>query len=155
MQILGPVRDCSAECERILRTLPLWFGHEESLLEYARDAERHSTFFAMQDGRAVGFVTLHEHFPQAWEVHCIAVEAGHRGQGSGRWLQTAAEDWLVNKGVRLLQVKTLAATFPSEEYAQTREFYRAVGYLPLEVFPELWEAGLPVLLLVKVLRSTA
>jgi GNAT superfamily N-acetyltransferase len=155
MQIVGPVRECSAECERILRTLPLWFGQEESLLEYAQDAERYATFLVMQHGRAVGFVTLHEHFPQAWEVHCIAVQADHRGHGSGRGLQAGAEDWLVNKGVRLLQVKTLAASFPSEEYAQTREFYRAVGYLPLEVFPQLWQAGLPVLLLVKVLRSTA
>ena len=155
MQIVGPAGECSTDCERILRTLPLWFGHEESLLEYAHDAERYSTFLATHDGRVVAFITLHEHFSSTWEVHCIAVEAEHRNQGVGRRLQAAAEAWLVAKGVRLLQVKTLASSFQSEEYAETREFYRAAGYIPVEVFPELWEVGLPVLQLVKVLESAA
>ena len=155
MQIVGPVGVCSADCERILRTLPLWFGHEESLLEYSQDAERYSTFIASVEGIAIGFITLHEHFASTWEVHCIAVEAGHRNRGVGRMLQSMAEAWLSDKGVRLLQVKTLAASFPSAEYAETREFYRAAGYLQVEVFPELWEVGLPVLQLIKVLKSAA
>ena len=49
------------------------------------------------------------------------------------------------------QVKTLAASHPSPEYAQTRAFYEALGYVPLEVFPTLWAAHLPVLQLVKAL----
>jgi GNAT superfamily N-acetyltransferase len=125
------------------------------LLEYAQDAERYSTLVAIYDGGVVAFITLHEHFPSTWEVHCIAVEAQYRNQGVGRMLQAAAESWLIEKGVRLLQVKTLAPSFASAEYAETREFYRTAGYIPVEVFPELWEVGLPVLQLVKVLESAA
>ncbi|MDD5334580.1 MAG: hypothetical protein PHS32_12645 [Rhodoferax sp.] len=30
MNIRGPLTGIEDECERVLRTLPLWFGHEES-----------------------------------------------------------------------------------------------------------------------------
>ena len=42
---------------------------------------------------------------------------------------------------------------PSPEYAETRGFYAKIGYLPLEVFPELWGPRLPVLQLVKTLHA--
>lgn len=38
-----------------------------------------------------------------------------------------------------------------KEYAETRAFYRARGYTPLEVFPTLWSPRNPALQLVKVL----
>ena len=38
---------------------------------------------------------------------------------------------------------------------QTRRFYEALRYDPVEVFPTLWGDELPVLLLVKVLRPPA
>lgn len=61
------------------------------------------------------------------------------------------ESWLRQRNVRLLQVKTLAPEHPSPEYAQTRLFYQAMGYLPLETFSTLWGPKLPVLQLVKYL----
>jgi hypothetical protein len=59
------------------------------------------------------------------------------------------EAWLAAKNVRLLQVKTVAATSPSKAYAQTREFYSHLGFQPLEVFPLLWAPQNPCLQLVK------
>lgn len=52
---------------------------------------------------------------------------------------------------RLLLVKTLAATHPSPEYAGTRAFYRAVGFMPLTVLPKLWDPANPCLLMVRSL----
>lgn len=136
-----------------MRSLPRWFGIEESLLEYVRDSERFPTFFASIEEKPVAFLTVREHFPQSWEVHCIAVQASTRGTGIGRRLHTHVEAWLQSQGARFLQVKTLAASHPSSEYAESREFYARIGYMPLEVFPTLWEPGLPVLQLVKVLGN--
>jgi len=141
----------SSECERILRTLPRWFGIEEALLEYVRDAERFPTFFASIDEKPVGFLTVREHVRESWEVHCIAVQASARGAGVGRRLHACVEAWLQAQGVQFLQVKTLAASHPSPEYAESREFYARMGYTPLEVFPTLWGPRLPVLQSVKVL----
>lgn len=143
----------AVQCERVLRTLPLWFGIESSLLEYVRDTERFPTFVARTGDEVVGFVTVREHFAEAWEVHCIAVAASSRNQGVGRALHAHVEGWLRAQGVRLLQVKTLADSHPSAEYAETRRFYASVGYVPLEVFPTLWGPRLPVLQLAKTLRE--
>lgn len=153
MTIEGPETGVTVECEAVLRTLPMWFGIEASLLEYARNTERLPTFVAREDGGLTAFLTLQQHFPEAWEVHCIAVRASHRRSGLGRALHTHAERWLLARGARVLQVKTMAESCPSAEYAETRRFYAAIGYVPLETFPELWGPRLPVLQLVKMLKT--
>jgi GNAT superfamily N-acetyltransferase len=152
--IEGPITGVSAECERILRTLPGWFGIESSTLQYVRDTETHPTFVARSEQRIRAFLTLREHFPEAWEVHCIAVEAAARRQGFGRELHRHVEQWLSGRGARVLQVKTMAESSKSAEYAETRRFYTGIGYVPLEEFPELWGPRLPVLQLVKLLGGS-
>ena len=155
MHIEGPRTGIAQDVERILRSLPLWFGIEESLQAYVQDAERFPTFVALDEAKTIGFLTLREHFPTAWEVHCLAVDARVRNRGVGRHLHAFAEHWLARQGVRFLQVKTLSASSPSKEYAETRAFYLAVGYQPLEEFPLLWGPGLPVLQLVKHIANAA
>lgn len=153
MQIDGPATGVAAECEAVLRTLPRWFGIESSLLSYVRDTEMLPTFAARAAGDLLGFLTLREHFPEAWEVHCIAVRASERGRGVGKALHLHVERWLAARGARVLQVKTMAAACPSPEYAQTRVFYSRIGYVALQEFPELWGPHLPVLQLVKWLPA--
>jgi GNAT superfamily N-acetyltransferase len=152
VNLLGPELRRRAECEAVLRTLPRWFGIEESLRTYARDSETMPTFALEDDGVVQAFLTLTRHFAESWEVHCIAVAAGARRRGLGRQLLVHAETWLRDQGVRFLQIKTIAASHPSPEYAETRRFYEGVGYVPLEVFPTLWSPSNPVLQLVKALR---
>ena len=153
MEILGPSLARVAECEAVLRSLPMWFGIEDALLMYAADTARYPTFAATQDRAISGFLTLHEHFADAWEIHCIAVHAGFRNQGLGSKLLAHAEEWLLEREVKYLQVKTVAHTSKSVEYAETREFYRARGFTPLEVFPTLWAPHNPALQLIKVLHA--
>ncbi|MBK1614073.1 hypothetical protein CKO44_11405 [Rubrivivax gelatinosus] len=94
-------------------------------------------------------------FPTSWEVHCVAVQADARSRGVGRQLHRHGERWLLGQGARHLQVKTVAAGHPSPEYAETRSFYMALGYDELEVFPDFWRPGLPVLQLIKALNGAA
>ncbi|GAA0741216.1 GNAT family N-acetyltransferase [Ideonella azotifigens] len=144
--------DVSSRCEAILRSLPDWFGIEESLLEYVRDSVLHPTWVAQDtDGPAFGFITLREHFPSSFEVHCLAVHADRRRSGCGLALMQASEAWAKTRGARFMQVKTIAAGHPSLAYAETRAFYERVGYLPLEVFPDLWHPRNPCLQLIKAL----
>jgi ribosomal protein S18 acetylase RimI-like enzyme len=107
----------------------------------------------VEDSAVIGFLTLKEHFPQAWEIHCVAIDAGARGQGLGSRLLAHAEAWLIARGVMFLQVKTVAATSSSPHYAQTREFYVRRGFTPMEIFPTLWDSHNPALQCVKVLRA--
>lgn len=153
MNIIGPDLQRAPECEAILRTLPQWFGIETALQMYVDDTRQMTTFALEDEGRLVGFLTLREHFATAWEVHCMAIEAGARGQGLGSRLLAHAEQWLTDRGVAFLQVKTVAATSPSVEYAQTRRFYEARGFQPLEIFPELWDPWNPALQCIKCLKA--
>ncbi|MCB1666510.1 MAG: GNAT family N-acetyltransferase [Pseudomonadales bacterium] len=151
MKIIGPELDCETECEAILRSLPQWFGLEESLKMYVRDSRSLPTFAAKTSAGIAGFITLQQHFPAAWEVHCIAVSAHERGKGVGTILLSHTETWLAEQGVRFLQVKTIAASSPDPHYSATRAFYLNRGYIPVEEFPLLWSPTNPALLLIKAI----
>ncbi len=151
VHIIGPEVQRAADCEAVLRSLPDWFGIEEALVRYAADSALLPTFATTGVQGLTGFLTLREHFPAAWEVHCIAVHASARNQGLGRHLLLHAERWLHQRGVRVLQVKTIAMTKKSPAYEQTRGFYTRMGFIPLEIFPDLWAPHNPCLQLVKML----
>lgn len=147
----------NTDCESILRALPGWFGIESSLMQYVEDTRKYPTWVAFVDRKeaalggkkcAAGFVSLHEHFPKAAEIHVIAVRPEFHGRGVGRAMVEFAERWLLERGVEYLQVKTMGPSKPNKEYARTTEFYKAVGFAPLEEFIGLW-GGLPALQLVK------
>lgn len=145
--------DAASHAERILRTLPDWFGIESSLMRYVADSTRWPTWFAGLDEGGAGaspawFVTIHQHFAEAAEIHCLAVLPAYHRSGIGRALVEFAESWLRERGVCYLQVKTLGPSRPCEFYDRTREFYTAVGFVPIEEFQELWP-GNPCLMLVK------
>jgi ribosomal protein S18 acetylase RimI-like enzyme len=108
MNVEGPIAGLSSDAERILRSFPDWFGIEASLVEYARDTERFPTFAARTNQEIVAFLTVREHFAASWEVHCVAVHAQSRHRGIGQALHRHVEGWLSQRGVRLLQVKTVA-----------------------------------------------
>jgi N-acetylglutamate synthase-like GNAT family acetyltransferase len=140
-------------CERILGALPEWFGIEESNRAYIRSLETLPSYVAIVDGEVAGFLTLKPHFPTASEMHVLAVERSMHRRGVGRALFERAEADLQAAGVALLQVKTLGPSNPDEGYRKTREFYTALGFLPLEETTALWGPDDPSLIMVKVLGS--
>src|ERR1044071_9154220 len=82
-----------AACEAILRSIPQWFGIEESLVRYARETATIPTWLAIENAKPIGFVSLKQHFPGSAEVACIAVGAGRHRAGIGRALVDRAEVW--------------------------------------------------------------
>ena len=155
MSITRATENVEAECEAVLRSLPLWFGHEASVLQYIRDTSQLPTFVSHEASRITGFITLRQHFEQSFEITCLAVLASRRGNGIGRELVQRASSWAAEQSGLFLQVKTLAQAHPSPEYAETRAFYASVGFTPLQVFPTLWSSANPCLQLVKALQRVA
>ncbi len=149
--IRPPEPGCEEAVEIILRSLPEWFGIEESLAEYVEQAKTMPTLLAMEGDRAVGFLMISRHFPESAEVHCVGVLPTHHRKGIGRLMHMAAEEHLIADGARFLQVKTLSPEKGDEYYLRTLAFYQAMGFAPLEVFPTLWQPHNPCLLLVKSL----
>jgi GNAT superfamily N-acetyltransferase len=151
MRVISPAGSVVPDCERILRTLPAWFGIESALVEYASATATLPTFVADDGDGAKAFVSLKRHSIDSWEIHCIAVDAAFRGRGVGRKLLEHAEQWLRQNSAVFLQVKTVAPAYDSAGYDETRKFYVRVGFVPLEVHANLWGPHLPVLQMIKVL----
>jgi GNAT superfamily N-acetyltransferase len=99
----------------------------------------------------IGFVTVRETSEDALELHVMGVLPAWRRRGAGRALVERAAAWARAEGYSLLHVKTLAPEHPDPGYAETRAFYRSLGFRPLEVLPQVWEPDDPCLLLVRPL----
>ena len=141
---------------RLLRSLPGWFGIESSIVEYVAKAHELPTYLAWPASgtgeQPAGVLLAARHFPESAEIYLMAVEPGMHRRGAGRALVEALEDDLLADGVELLQVKTQGPSRPDAGYNQTRQFYSRMGFRPLEEIHDLWP-GNPCLIMVKVLRQ--
>ena len=149
ISIQPPSINSGIVCEGILRALPDWFGIEESLVQYVKDADVMPTMLAKDNDLVVGFLTIKRHFPESAEIHCMGILPQYHRRGIGRLLIKALQNYITDKGVTILQVKTVSADRDCSAYAKTRAFYKAVGFLPLEIFPNLWDEANPCLVLIK------
>lgn len=136
-------------CEKILRSLPKWFGIESAILDYVKDVAAMPMLVAKKDSEAIGFLSLNFHNKYTAEIHVMGILPEYHRQGIGRLLVDAAEAHLSQLGFRYLSVKTLSESRPNREYDQTRNFYSSVGFIPIEEFKTLWGEHNPCLLIVK------
>lgn len=141
----------SKHVEPIIRALPEWFGIEESTLQYIKDANTMPTMLVRDDDDVIGFLTIHHHFPESAEIHCMGILPQYHRTGIGKLLLEALETHLKKEGLNFLQVKTVSDASSCKAYAKSRAFYEGVGFTPLEIFPTLWDEWNPCLLLVKSL----
>ena len=79
----------------------------------------------------------------------MAILPQYHRMGIGKLLIEELEKFLRMEGFKILQVKTIAEDSSCKFYAKTRQFYKSVGFIPLEVFPKLWDESNPCLQLVK------
>ena len=152
IEVRGPLLGMASSCEPILRALPQWFGIPEATDQYLRDIEELPTLTASSGGEVVGFVALREHTEYAAEIHVMGVRPELHRSGVGRALICAAESYLHKQGFEYIQVKTLSDQHPDPNYARTRAFYSAMGFRPLQEFPELWGEANPCLQMIKSLE---
>ena len=137
--------------KRLLATVPEWFGLPEANADYIEAARTKETWTVRDDaGTVIGLTLVDRHFLHVAELHLMVVDRGHHGRGVGTAMVEAVEMDARERGVRLLQVKTLGASHPDVGYARTRHFYERTGFLPLEE-TDLWGKDSPCLFMVKQL----
>jgi len=142
----------SAECERILRALPEWFGIESALLKYCEEVKDLPVLVARNEsGSVTGLLSIIHRKGMASEIHVMGVLPDYHRQGIGRMLIEAAAESARGEDASLLAVKTLGPSHPKPGgYTGTKNFYERLGFLCVEEFSSLWP-DMPCLLLVKVL----
>lgn len=145
----------SETCRDILEALPEWFGIPEAIDAYATGVGDLPMLVAKnQSGRVIGFISLKPQTPSAVEAYVLGIRREWHRKGIGILLFEAAERMACKWGARFLTVKTLAETNPDPHYRATRQFYEAIGFEPIEVFPTLWSPGNPCLLMAKTIKQT-
>ena len=143
----------SVVCNLVLRSLPTWFGIEESIVEYVKTTQE-MPFWVAYDGEIpIGFIALKKHNNYTIEICVMGVLKQYHRKGVGRKLIETVEQYCQGNKNKYLTVKTLDESREDESYEKTRKFYYAMGFLPLEVFPLLWDVTNPCLFMVKHLDN--
>jgi XTP/dITP diphosphohydrolase len=153
--IISRERDPDAKqrvCRDVLDSLPDWFDIPEAVDRFCREVRSLRMWVVKSGNDIAGFATVQRHFPATAELHLIAVRPEHHRAGIGTQLLGAIEAYLRDTATRILTVKTLAPSAGDRFYARTHRFYAALGFVPLEVFPTLWDEENPCLLMAKTLR---
>lgn len=149
IKLINSPEDKALITEKILRKLPEWFGIEEAILNYI-EASRDKVFYAAYDGdEEIGFFYLKSHNLHTAELYVIGLLEQYHRHGIGRNLILKAEQYLRANNYRFLMVKTLGESRHNEHYDRTRQFYRSIGFYPLEEFTEIWGEENPCLIMVK------
>jgi ribosomal protein S18 acetylase RimI-like enzyme len=145
-----------AICREVIESLPEWFGLPASNEAYVVAAKNLPMVACFEpNGDVMGFVSIKAHTASASELYVLGVKRNWHRRGIGRRLIEAAAQLAASQGARFLTVKTLAPSHPDANYAATRRFYEAVGFLPIEEFPTLWNTGNPCLLMLRPLACGA
>jgi GNAT superfamily N-acetyltransferase len=142
-------------CRSVLESLPAWFGVAESIGGYCESVRSHPVWAAFDGGEAIAFLSLLEHNPHSAEIEVMGIRPEFHRKGIGRRLVAAAERYCAGRGKTFLLVKTLDFASDYEPYARTREFYLAMGFLPLQVLDGYWNEENPCLLMCKSVKAGA
>ena len=136
----------------ILEALPAWFGDPVAIDNYVSEAadENFTSLLAREGDDTVGVALVERHFPESAELHLIAVSPTMRDGGIGRALVEQVCSDLSSAGCSYLTVHTVGPSYEDHNYAQTRAFYRRLGFMPLEEHRGLDWPG-PTLILVRPL----
>lgn len=134
--------------ERILFSLPDWFGIPEGIRNYIEESRKLPFFAAFSEEQPVGFVVLKATSRATAEIFVMGVLPEYHHKGIGRKLYEAFEAYAYAQGYRYIQVKTVQmGRYP--EYDRTNRFYMAMGFEELECFPTLWDEWNPCQVYVK------
>lgn len=139
------------DVERLLATVPEWFGIAEANAAAVEAARSLPSVAATLDDEVVAVCLIREHTQAASEIELLVVRRDLHRRGIGRALVERAEAGQRARGVRLMQVKTFGPSGESAEYERTRAFYAALGYLPLEETIVPWGPENPCLISVKAI----
>jgi len=147
-QVADP-EEKSGICERILKSLPEWFGIPASVEDYIRDVRDMPFLAAIEDGTTTGFLALKEHNEYTAEVWVLGIMPEFHRRDAGRMLIEQAEKLCREAGRSFLTVKTLDESAQHEPYLRTLSFYRAMGFLPLQRLEGYWDENNPCLMMAK------
>ncbi len=139
--VVRPLLPADAEAVHSLaRSLGDWFN-ADGLRQIAVDLTSQSGFVAVERGRIVGFILWKPLDATVADLSWMGVAEAKQRRGIGSALLATLVADLASRGLRSLEVSTVADSEDYEPYVRTRAFYRARGFSDLRVDPGYWGSG--------------
>lgn len=116
---------------KIATALPAFFD-EKGLNAIKKDTKEQILYGAYVDNKMVGFVTYKAINPEAIEITWTAVHPTYQNKGIGSKLIRNSLEEIAKQGYKVCEVKTVSEIDDDPGYANTRKFYKSLGFIPLE-----------------------
>lgn len=140
------------DCVDIAEGMDEYFT-EDALENMKKELKKHEFFVIEDEKETSGFISLDIKNEECADISWLAVKKDKRGSGFGRELIHHSENYLREKGIQILEVKTLSEDADYEPYARTRKFYEKMDFVHLETIDPYpgWDEGNPCSIYVKPL----
>ncbi|MCL2006986.1 MAG: GNAT family N-acetyltransferase [Treponema sp.] len=146
------ITDSSKKSEyanKILRSLPEWFGIEESLIEYVNTVSQYPFIAAFDNEDCIGFFSGKIHYNRTGDIYVCGIDPNYQGKGIGTLLYRELENYFLKNKCEYVIVKTLSEIAQDENYAMTKKFYIKIGFKELITLTEMWDHNNPCLIMIK------
>lgn len=114
----------------IAKSLPQYFD-AHALAEIEQESTTETLFGVYENERLIGFAIYKPLNARAIEMRWLGVLTEAQGKGAGTALVEESLKVLAQT-YEVCEVKTLSAEDPYPPYVQTRAFYEARGFIPIE-----------------------
>ena len=142
----------SSYTREILEMLPEWFGNRQALGEYVEKVKELPYYVAFNNAdNCICFFSVKIHYQHTGEIFVCVVHPEYQHNGVGKALYRVVENYFIQRGCKYVIVKTLSDTVDFEPYAQTRRFYKSIGFESLITLKEMWDEENPCLIMFKSL----
>ncbi len=132
----------------ILNDLHKWFGIDDIRESYIEKSLNMPFLAYYHLGKPIGFIVLHETSEFTAEIFVMGVLKEYQRKGIGRALFRSFEKISKSAGYSYLQVKTVE-TGRYFHYDLTNKFYKEMGFVELECFPDMWDKWNPCQIYIK------
>lgn len=154
MEIITGSKINIEECVSIAKSLPEYFT-EKALISIKSDLTQYGFFIAIDIGKVFGFLIFKIKSTEVAELCWLAVSPDRQRNGIGTLLVEKVARHLKNKGIKILNVKTLAKEIihTNDPYELTRGFYKKLGFIHIETIEQYpgWDDGNPCAIYAKIL----
>lgn len=148
IQMIDSPEDKKHICKKVLCSLPDWFGLPEAIDEYVEKSSEMPFWALFDNENAIGFVAIKKTSEDTAEIYVMGILEAYHHKGFGKMLFSSCYEWCGQNDFSFLQVKTLDKSHPDTHYANTRNFYKAMGFTEVECVPEIWGKDNPCLIMI-------
>lgn len=141
------------EALKIAKGLPNYFT-KEGIKKIKSDLRKSIVYGLFQDNKFIGFISYKKFNKDVIELEWLAIKKEFQNNGLGTKIVKESLNQ-IGKNFKICKVKTLAEISNNKGYKKTRNFYKKLGFISLEIIQHFpgWKKDNPCQIFVKFLKQ--